>query len=176
VLVRTPLVVCPLLFVPSDLGKIDQPLRVLGPIAALCEIRPLCQERTMCEKKAKKDAPAAVVSRAACVCRAPPADASRLALSWWKTALTIALLRVAKRASTRWRGPEGRLCARIQCPWQRPQPGAPSFSAVRKTHHCAFLWTLRIRDFLKNPHGSTQYPLFRIWSIRSTQYPLFRIY
>ena len=64
---RTPLVVCPLLFVPSDLGKINQPLRVLRPIPALCEMHPLCQERVMCERKAKKDAPAAVVSRAACV-------------------------------------------------------------------------------------------------------------
>jgi len=68
---------------PSNLGKIDQPLRVLGPTAALCEMRPLYQERAMCERKAKKDAPAAVVSRAACVSRAPPADASRLALSGW---------------------------------------------------------------------------------------------
>ena len=80
-LVRTPLVVCPFLFVPSDLGKIDRPLHVLGPIVVLCEMRPLCQERVMCERKAKKDAPAAVVSREACVSRAPPADASRLALS-----------------------------------------------------------------------------------------------
>jgi len=32
----------------------------------------------MCERKAKKDVPAAVVSRAACVSRAPLADASRL--------------------------------------------------------------------------------------------------
>jgi len=39
VLVRTPLVVCPLFFVPSDLGKSDQPLRVLRPIATLCEMR-----------------------------------------------------------------------------------------------------------------------------------------
>jgi len=69
--------------VPSDLGKIDRPLHVLGPIAALCEMRPLYQERAMCERKAKKDALAAVVSRAACVSRAPPADASRLALSGW---------------------------------------------------------------------------------------------
>jgi len=37
----------------------------------------------MCERKAKKDALAAVVSRAACVSRAPPADANRLALSGW---------------------------------------------------------------------------------------------
>ena len=37
----------------------------------------------MCERKAKKDAPAALVSRAACVSRAPPADASRPALSGW---------------------------------------------------------------------------------------------
>jgi len=37
----------------------------------------------MCERKAKKDAPAAVVSRAACVSRAPPADASRPALAGW---------------------------------------------------------------------------------------------
>jgi len=34
----------------------------------------------------------------------------------WKRALTIALLRAAKRASTRRRGLEGWLCA----PWQRP--------------------------------------------------------
>ena len=33
----------------------------------------------MCERKAKKDAPAAVVSRAACVSRAPLAAASRTA-------------------------------------------------------------------------------------------------
>ena len=82
-LVRTPLVVCPLLFVASDLGKIDWPLRVLGPIAALCIMRPLCQQQAMCQRKAKKDAPAAVISRAACVSRAPPALASRLALSGW---------------------------------------------------------------------------------------------
>ena len=74
---------CPLLFLPSNLEKIDWPLRVLGPTAALCEMRPLCQEQAMCERKTKKDAPAAVVSRAACVSRAPPADASRLALSGW---------------------------------------------------------------------------------------------
>jgi len=37
----------------------------------------------MCERKAKKDAPADVVSRAACMSRAPSADASRLALSGW---------------------------------------------------------------------------------------------
>ena len=37
----------------------------------------------MCERKAKKDALAALVSRAACVSRAPPADASRPALSGW---------------------------------------------------------------------------------------------
>ena len=80
---RTPLVVCPLLFVSSDLGKIDRPLRVLGPIVSLCEMRPLHQERAMCERKAKKDAPAAVVSRAACAFRGPPADVSRLALSGW---------------------------------------------------------------------------------------------
>jgi len=52
--------------------------------------------------------------------------------------LTSALLRAAKRTSTRQRRPEGRLRASIQCPWQRPQPGAPPFSAIRKTHHCAF--------------------------------------
>jgi len=33
--------------------------------------------------KGRKDAPAAVVSRAACVSRSPPADASRPALSGW---------------------------------------------------------------------------------------------
>jgi len=37
VLVRTPLY--PLLFVPADLGKSDQPLRVLRPIALLCAMR-----------------------------------------------------------------------------------------------------------------------------------------
>jgi hypothetical protein len=53
---------------------------------------------------------------------------------WCKTALTIALLRAAKRPST-WRNrPERRLRARIQCPWQRPQLRAPPFSSVRKTH------------------------------------------
>ena len=82
-LVRTPLVVCPLLFVPSILENIDQPLRVLGPIAALCEMRLLCEERAMCERKVKKDAQASVVSRAACMSRALPADASRPALSGW---------------------------------------------------------------------------------------------
>jgi len=35
----------------------------------------------MCERKAKKDAPEAVVSRVACVSDAPPADASKQALS-----------------------------------------------------------------------------------------------
>ena len=49
-----------------------------------------------------------------------------------KTALTSALLRAAKRASTRRRGPERRLRARVQCPWQCCQPGAPPFSALRK--------------------------------------------
>jgi len=44
-----------------------------------------------------------------------------------KTALTSALLRAAKRASTRRRGPERRLRARVQCPWQCCQPGAPPF-------------------------------------------------
>ena len=48
-----------------------------------CEMRCLCWERVMCERKAKKDAPADVVSRAACMSRAPSADASRLALSGW---------------------------------------------------------------------------------------------
>ena len=43
----------------------------------------LCWERAMCAKKAKKDVPAAVVSRAACVSRAPPDDASRPALVGW---------------------------------------------------------------------------------------------
>jgi len=37
----------------------------------------------MCDRKTKKDAQAAVVSSAACVSRAPPADASRPALSGW---------------------------------------------------------------------------------------------
>jgi len=37
----------------------------------------------MCERKAKKDVPAAVVSGAACVSRAPLADASRPALAGW---------------------------------------------------------------------------------------------
>jgi len=37
----------------------------------------------MCERKVKKDAPAAVVSRAACISRAPLADASRPALAGW---------------------------------------------------------------------------------------------
>jgi len=48
-------------------------------------MRRLYCERAMCEIKAKKDAPAAVFSRAACVSRAPPADASRRALSGWDT-------------------------------------------------------------------------------------------
>jgi len=89
VLVRTPLVVCPLLFVTSDLGKIDLTLRVLGPISALCEMRPLWYDQPMCERKAKKDAPAAVVSRAAFVSQAPQADASRLALSGWQAVSEI---------------------------------------------------------------------------------------
>ena len=37
----------------------------------------------MCERKALKDAPEAVVSFAACVSGALPADASRPALSGW---------------------------------------------------------------------------------------------
>jgi len=49
-----------------------------------------------------------------------------------KTALTSALFRAAKRASTRRRGPERRLRARVHCPWQCSQPGAPPFSALRK--------------------------------------------
>ena len=48
-----------------------------------CEMPLLCWERAMCERKAKKDVPTAVVSRAACVSRAPPDDASRLALAGW---------------------------------------------------------------------------------------------
>jgi len=82
VFVRAPLVVCPLLFVTSDLGKIDRPLRVLGPIVVLCEMRPLYRELATCERKAKKDAPADVVSRAAFVsrdlCRLRPDDPVRL--------------------------------------------------------------------------------------------------
>ena len=74
-LLRTPLIVCPLLFVPADLGKSDWPLRVLRPITGLCEMRLLCWEQAMFEGKAKKDA---VVPRAACMSRAPLADASFL--------------------------------------------------------------------------------------------------
>jgi len=37
----------------------------------------------MCERKVKKDLPAVVVSRAACVSRAPPDHASRPALAGW---------------------------------------------------------------------------------------------
>jgi len=37
----------------------------------------------MCERKVKKDVPASVVSRAVCVSRAPPDDASRPALAGW---------------------------------------------------------------------------------------------
>ena len=48
-----------------------------------CGMRCLCWERAMRERKVKKDVPAAVVSRAACVSRAPQADASRLALAGW---------------------------------------------------------------------------------------------
>jgi len=50
VLVRTTLVVCPLLFVPSDLAKIDRPLRVLGPIAALCVKCAFCARSGRCVK------------------------------------------------------------------------------------------------------------------------------
>jgi len=60
---------------------------------------------------------------------------------WWKTSLMIALLRVENSVWKREQGPERQLRARIQCPWQRPQPGAPPFFAVRKTHHCTFIWT-----------------------------------
>jgi len=49
-------------------------------------------ERVMCERKAKKDAPATVVSRAACVSRAPLADASRLARSRPAWSLRVNLL------------------------------------------------------------------------------------
>ena len=49
-----------------------------------------------------------------------------------KTALTSALLRAAKLASTRRREPERQLRARVQCPWQCCQHGAPPFSAVHK--------------------------------------------
>ena len=44
---------------------------------------PLRHDQATCERKAKKDAPAAVTSRAACVSRAPPADANRPALLGW---------------------------------------------------------------------------------------------
>ena len=57
-----------------------------------CEMRCLCWERVMCERKAKKDAPATVVSRAACVSRAPLADASRLARSRPAWSLRVNLL------------------------------------------------------------------------------------
>jgi len=46
-------------------------------------MRLLCWELVMCERKAKKDAPAAMVSRAACIFRVLPADASRPALLGW---------------------------------------------------------------------------------------------
>ena len=52
-------------------------------LLSLVEMRFLCRERLVCERKAKKDASAAVVCRAACVSRAPPADASRPALACW---------------------------------------------------------------------------------------------
>jgi len=51
---------------------------------------------------------------------------------WLETALTSALLRAAKRAVVRRCGPERQLRARVQCPWQCCQPGAPPLSAVRK--------------------------------------------
>ena len=49
----------------------------------ICEMRRLSWEQAMCKRKAKKDAPAAAVSRVSRVSRAPPADASRPALSGW---------------------------------------------------------------------------------------------
>jgi len=81
--VRTPPAVRPPLFVPSDVGKINQSSRAPGPQSATWEMRPLRHDQATCEWKAKKDAPAAVFSRAACVSRAPPADANRLVLSGW---------------------------------------------------------------------------------------------
>jgi len=56
---------------------------------------------------------------------------------WWETALTSALLRAAKRALTRRRGPERLLRARVQCPWQCWQPGAPPLSAVPVAPFCS---------------------------------------
>jgi len=70
-------------------------------IAALslvwCEMRRLSWERGMYERKAKKDAPAAVVSRVACVSRAPLADVSRLALAGWDTCLVVNLLSTIRK-------------------------------------------------------------------------------
>ena len=75
---------------------------------------------------------------------------------WWKTALTIALLREAKCLDEATRA--GRMvCARIQCPWHRPQPGAPPFSAVRKTHHCATLFFL-VFGLSARPNQSCMFP------------------
>jgi len=81
--VRTPPAVRPPLFMPSDLGNINQPSLAPGPTLAPCEMRPLRHDQVTFERKAKKDAPAAVFSRAACVSRTPPADASGRALSGW---------------------------------------------------------------------------------------------
>ena len=61
-----------------------------------------------------------------------------------KTALTSALLRAAKRASTWRRGPERRLRARVQCSWQCCQPSAPPFSAVRKNPASFLLITTQV--------------------------------
>ena len=44
----------------------------------------------------------------------------------------IAIFCFLTRPTCSERGPQGRLRARIQCPWQCPRPGAPPFSDVRK--------------------------------------------
>jgi len=89
-----------------------------------------------------------------------------------KTALTSALLRAAKRASTRRRGPERQLRARVQCPWQCCQPGAPPFSALLKNP--AFSPVLRLRllpfFFLKCLYTSSG-QIIRANYIRITQRP-----
>jgi len=51
---------------------------------------------------------------------------------WWANGPNKCTVAKTKRASTWRRGPERRLRARVQCPWQCCQPGALPFSAVRK--------------------------------------------
>jgi len=57
-------------------------------------------------------------------------------------------------ALARLRGLERRLCAPMQCPWQRPQPGAPAFPAASQNSSLSLLRLLKMVE--DGPHGRTR--------------------